>query len=300
MQYTLLDLAKLEAGVAYSLIEENVSRAPELRLIPADTMEGDTMQLSVRTDLPTVGFRNFNEGTPRSKGGFETRIFQTAIMDHQCAVDRALADKRKPAARARMFESHSSGVLEAKFRHAGKQFYYGVGNDAKGFPGLIAQANTGATHSVDATGTAAKSSVWFLHVGPESIEFLFGNDQTIAMQEEWEIETIYDGNSNPYQAYTNWMTGNIGMRLANKNAALRIKNIGTASNKTLTYAHMREAENKFEDLGWEPNLILMSPRSVKQLWDEAVTTEIKNPPKPRDWNGIPIAVTNSISDNETI
>lgn len=296
--YTLLDLAKLENGIGYNIIEENVSRAPELRLIPADTMVGDTMQLTVRTDLPTVGFRDANEGTPRSKSTYINRVFQTAILDHQTAIDKAMADKRNPIARARLFENHSSGALEAAFRHVGKQFYYGTGNDAKGFPGLLAQYKAAATHEVDATGTAAKSSVWFLRVGVETIEFLFGNDRTITFGSDWPIETVYDAASNPFQAYTNWMTGNIGMRVANQNSAVRIKNIGTASGKTLTFTHMRTAYQKMTDLGWEPTHIFMSPRSQEQLWNVSVTAENPNPAVPTSWQGIPIVVSNSISNDE--
>lgn len=296
--FTLLDLAKLENGVGYNIIEENVARAPELRLIPADTMDGDTMQLTVRTDLPTVGFRHANEGTPRSKSAYENRVFQTAILDHQTAVDKAMADKRKREARARLFENHSSGALEAAFRHVGKQFYYGTGNDPKGFPGLLAQYAADTAHEVDATGASAKTSVWFVRVGTETLEFLFGNDRTITFGDDWPVETVYDANGNPFQAYTNWMTGNVGLRLANRNAVLRIKNIGTAANKTLTFAHLRTAYNKFTDLGWEPTHIFMSPRSQEQLWNLSVTPENPNPPVPTQWQNIPIIPTNSISNDE--
>ena len=49
---TLLDLAKLDAGIGYPIIEEVVKLAPELRLVPADTITGTTMELTVRTGLP--------------------------------------------------------------------------------------------------------------------------------------------------------------------------------------------------------------------------------------------------------
>ena len=35
---TLLDIAKLDAGIGYPLIEEAVKMAPELTVVPADTM----------------------------------------------------------------------------------------------------------------------------------------------------------------------------------------------------------------------------------------------------------------------
>ena len=69
---TLLDIAKLDAGIGYPLIEEAVKLAPELALVPADTILGTTMELTVRSGLPTVRFRNANEGVARSKSSYET------------------------------------------------------------------------------------------------------------------------------------------------------------------------------------------------------------------------------------
>lgn len=298
--YTALDLLKLEEGIGHEIIEENLALSPEMSVIPADTIEGQSMTLSVRTDLPTIGFRNFNEGSARTKGGFENRTFNTHILDHQVAVDRALADVRKPEARARMFATHMSGVVEAAMRWGSKQFYYGTANDGKGFPGIIAQHSADSDHEVNVTGTSAKSSVWFLRVGPNTLEFLFGNDRVMAMDPSWIIETVYDASSNPFQAYTNWFKGNLGMRLANKHAAVRIKNIGTAAGKTLSYTHMHEALRKFTDLGWEPNLILMNGRSREQLRQELITDLNTNPSAPRDFEGVPITLTSHITNDEQI
>lgn len=297
---TTLDLAKLEAGIGYNLIEENIALSPELSVIPADTMDGDMMELTVRTDLPIVGFRNANEGTPRSKSGFTTRVFQTAILDHQVAIDQALADKRKPKAKARFLESHSSGAVEAAFRLLSKQFYYGVGNDAKGFVGLIAQYLADSDHEVNVTGTTSKTSVWFLKLGRENVEYLWGNQKTLGFDKAWKTETVYDENNDPYQAYTNWMKGNAGLRLANKHAAVRIKNIGTGAGKTLTYEHMHSALRKFTDLGWQPDLILMNSRSREQLRQELITPENKNPSVPKTFEEITIQQTSHIINGETI
>ena len=86
--------------------------------------------------------------------------------------------------------------------------------------------------------STAKSSVFFVRVGPETIEFLFGNGTTINFGNAWEEQTVLDGSNNPYQAMANWMTGNVGMRLANKNACVRIETLGahTDTGKLLTAA----------------------------------------------------------------
>ncbi|MCB1209493.1 MAG: hypothetical protein KDK97_09210, partial [Verrucomicrobiales bacterium] len=295
---TLLDIAKLDAGIGYPLIEEAVKLAPELMVVPADTILGTTMELTVRTGLPSVRFRNANEGVPRSKSSYETRTFQTHILDHQVAVDEQIVNGARD--KGRLLENHASGVMEATMQYIGSQFYYGTGNDAKGFPGLLAQCKSDAAHTVDASGAASKTSVWFLRLGRECVEFLFGNGQTIRLNETWELETVYDDNGNPYKAYTNWMKGRVGMRLANKNCAVRIKNVEeTGTNKkTLNDTLLYAAYEKFTEFGFEPTHIFMNGRSREQLRNSRTATNSNGTPAPlpTEWEGIPIIRTASIAN----
>ena len=297
---TLLDLAKIDAGDSYPLIEEAIKIAPELSLFPADTIDGTTMELTVRSDLPTVGFRNANQGAPRSKSKYLTRVFQTHLLDAQIAVDEpALMRQRSPG---RYMQGEQRGHLEAALQHVSKQVYYGVGNDSKGFPGLIAQAKADAAHEVDADGSTALTSVWMIRVGPATFEVLTGNGRTIYFDEEWRRETIYDASNNPIPGLTNWMHGTLGLRLANQNACVRIKKIGTDSNKGLTDTLLFQAYEKFTEFGMEPTHILMNGRSREQLRSSRTNTGSNErgtpPPLPSDWNGIPIVRTAGILNNE--
>lgn len=300
---TLLDIKKLNDGVGFDIIEENVLLAPELRIIPADVLTGTEMTLTVRTDLPTVAFRRVNEGSARSKSKYETRIFQCADLSHQVAIDAALA--RKQLDPGRFATNHMSGAIEAAFRHVGKQFWYGTTNDAKGFPGVIAQMLADADHEVDATGSSAKSSVYMVRIARETLQFLTGNGTTLNIGSEWKEETVYDADANPYQALTNWINFAVGARLANKHSVVRIKNIGTATNKTLTDAMLFQAYEKFTtNLGAEPTHIFMTPRSREQLRASRTNTGSNDrgtlPPLPNDWNGIPIVQSSAISNAEAI
>lgn len=307
MYPTLLDIQKLNAGVGFDLVEENVLLAPEFRIIPAEAITGTEMELTVRTDLPSVAFRRTNEGSARSKSTYENRIFQCADLSHQIAIDQSLARKQKDP--ARFMENHAAGAIEAAFRHCGKQFWYGTTNDAKGFPGVIAQMSgegyTLADHEVDVTGTTAKSSVYFVRLARETLQIITGNGTAITLQPEWKEETVYDTSNNPFQAFTNWMNFACGARLANKHSVVRIKNIGIAANKTLTDLHMFAAYEKFTTaLGAEPTHIFMTPRSVEQLRASRTNTGSNEkgtlPPLPTDWSGIPIVRSSAISNAETI
>ena len=297
---TLLDLAKLDAGIGYPIIEEIIKLAPELQIVPADTIVGTTMELTVRTGLPSVSFRNANEGVARSKSSYETRTFQTHILDHQIAVDSQVVDGARD--KGRLLENHTSGVMEAAMQYIGSQFYYGTGNDAKGFPGLLAQCKGDAAHNVDAGGAANKTSIWFLRLGRECVEFLFGNNQTIRLQDTWMLETVYDNNGNPYKAYTNWMTGRVGMRLANKNCAVRIKNVEDtgAGKKMATDPLLYAAYETFTEFGMEPTHIFMNGRSREQLRNSRTATNPSGTPAPlpTEWEGIPIIRTASIASDE--
>jgi len=297
---TLLDIAKLDAGIGYPLIEEAVKLAPELMVVPADTILGTTMELTVRSGLPSVRFRNANEGVPRSKSTYETRTFQTHILDHQVAVDEQIVNGARD--KGRLLENHASGAMEAAMQYIGSQFYYGTGNDTKGFPGLLAQCKSDAAHTVDAAGAASKTSVWFLRLGRECVEFLFGNGQTIRLNDTWDLETVYDDNGNPYKAYTNWMKGRIGMRLANKNCAVRIKNLEEAgtNKKTLNDSLLYSAYEKFTEFGFEPTHIFMNGRSREQLRNSRTATNASGTPAPlpTEWEGIPIIRTASIANDE--
>jgi hypothetical protein len=297
---TLLDIAKLDAGIGYPLIEEAVKLAPELMVVPADTIIGTTMELTVRSGLPSVRFRNANEGVPRSKSTYETRTFQTHILDHQVAVDEQIVHGARD--KGRLLENHASGAMEAAMQYIGSQFYYGTGNDTKGFPGLLAQCKSDAAHTVDAAGATSKTSVWFLRLGRECVEFLFGNGQTIRLNDTWDLETVYDDNGNPYKAYTNWMKGRVGMRLANKNCAVRIKNLEEAgtNKKTLNDSLLYSAYEKFTEFGFEPTHIFMNGRSREQLRNSRTATNSNGTPAPlpTEWEGIPIIRTASIANDE--
>ena len=303
---TLLDLKKTEAGIGHELVEEAVVVAPELRLISADYIVGNTMTLEVRTALPTVAFRRFNEGAATGADSTENKTFECATLDHLIEVDQAMIDAFAPAVKARKLESRSLGAIQAAFQHVGKQFYYGNassgGNDTKGFPGLIAQMKADSSHEVDAGGSSVKSSVFLVMNGPDLCEFLFANNRTITFDEEWVKGTATDDNGGKFPVYQNWMRGSVGLRLANRNACIRIKNIGTATGKTLTGDMMASALGKLDDLGMPRAnaMFFMNGRSREQLRLSRKTDLNPDPAMPKDYEGVPIVHTASINSAETI
>lgn len=297
----MLDVAKLDAGVGHEVIDEVIAMYPEVSAFPAETMQGATKEVSVLKTLPTASFRNANEGVTRSKAEFETKVFQTSIFDLQVAVDLQGVLKASKD-QARFLKNQSLPSMRAVLKLIAKQIIYGSANDAKGFPGLVSQHAADTDHVYDVTGTGGTtSSVWFLQVGADTCGLTFGNEQSITMSDDWKEETVYDANSKPFQALTNWISGRGGFELRNKNASVRIKNIGTATNKTLTDAIMYQALQLCEQLGMTPNLILGSPRSFEQLRAARTATSPSGAPAPklRDWEGIPIISSINVLNTET-
>jgi hypothetical protein len=295
---TLLDLAKSDAGIGYNLIQEAVTGIrPELQIIPADTLSGLSMTLTVNTALPTVGFRLYNQGGTQGKPTFANKIFEAMPLDIRIPVDRSLAESAKD--QGRFLENQAMPYLEAALDHVSNQFWYGIGNDANGFPGMIAQYGAAAAYEVDAGGNSAKTSAWFLAIGRERIEFLYGNGRTITFDGTWKEETIYDADNNPLPGLTNWIRGRVGMRLANKRCAVRIKNVEEDTLK-LTDALMFAALRKFRELKMEPTHIFMNPRSQEQLRASRTATNVEGRPAPlpRDFEGIPIIPTVHITNEE--
>lgn len=295
---TALDIIKLNAGALAPLVEEVAVHAPELSLIPGELISGTTLEVSVRTGLPTVAFRNANEGVTRTKSTFETRLFQTHILDAQVAVD--LANLKGSVNAGKVMEDETYGVLLASIQKFGEQFYYGNPSASdKGFPGLIAQAASDAAHVVDAGGSTAKTSVWAIASDRDGAKVIFGNSEAIGMGSEWRKETILDSNNKPFTAMVNDLTGRVGLSLKNKNRAFRIKNLGTDTGKGLTDTVLADLLVKAREAGAIITHLLMTPRSQGQLQKSRqalVTSGIV--PLPRDYEGIPIITTNSISNAE--
>ena len=301
---TLLDVAKSDAGIGYPVIDEAVQMIPEIGIFPVDTINGDTISLSVRTTKGSAAFRNANEGYAPTVAEFESRIFQTAIIEKLIQVDiQGVLNASKDPGRFLVNQTvaQTKDVLE----HVAFQQWYGgtaMSSDTKAPPGILAQSNSAATHVVDATGSTAKTSVWVLELGQYSLDHVYGNGSTFTFGDQWEEDWGTDGAGGQLRVLKNYISGRVAPRLANKNAAVRIKNLGTDSNKGLTDSLLAQAFRKARELGMRPNAIFATPRSVEQLQISRTTySPIGAPaPMPEEYMGVPIYQTINLSSAETV
>lgn len=294
---TLSDLAKLNPdGFVRGIIEEALASAPELRTAAARTIPGTDYRTVVRTGLPATGFRDANEGVDSSRSTFESRPCQCYILASRVEVDQAIADAYVDGPSAYQ-ALESVGVLEAAFRKAGFQFYYGTEADGKGFPGLISSYDA-TNMTVDAEGTTNLTSVWFVKFGERDVQFVFGEHTPLRVS-DWRIESLTDGDGKKFPGYVADLTSWIGLQIVNKHSAVRIENISTTNGTTMNDDLAFEALSKFP-VGVRPDFCFMNRRSLEQLRKSRtnVTSPTGVPTIPDSVAGIPIVVTDSLVNTE--
>ena len=273
---------------------------PQRRRRPND--QRDSLQDPGPHRVPTVSFRNANEGVIETKATHENRLVETFIMNPRWGADKAVADRSEDGAEAAIADDAEAHMLGA-FITLGKQFYYGAvsGGDAKGHPGLI-DAHDATNNVVDAGGTTATtgSSVWLVKFGPKYVQWVWGNDGELVLSDV-ELRDKEDAGGNKFTAYHQELFAYPGLQVGGLNAIVRIKKLTEDAGKGLTDALIASAISKFPT-GVVPDVIFASRRSIKQLRASRTATNATGTPAPfpEESFGIPIAATDSILDTESL
>jgi hypothetical protein len=300
---TLLDIAKANGNdTVVGLIDETVRAHPEINLGFARTIKGLNYRTLIRTALPTVGFRNANEGSTPSKSAYENRTVETFILNPRIEADKAVADRYEDGAEAYL-ALEGAAQMEASMIAMGTQFYYGALSigDAKGHPGLI-DAYDATNMVVDAGGTTAStgSSVWAVKFGPKNVGWVFGNGGELSVSDP-RIESILDATGKKYTGYIQEILAYPGLQVGNLQAVGRIKKLTADVGKGLTDALLGSLMAKFP-VGIVPDVLLMTRRSLEQLRASRTAVNITGAPAPTptEYQGIPIAATDSILNTESL
>ena len=315
---TLLDIAVHNAndGVV-ELIDEVINAHPELALVPARTIKGIHYKTLVLVTLPTVAFRDANEGTAATVAKYENRLVETFILSPRWVCDKAVADRAEDGPEAYIALA-AAAQLEAAAQHISTQFYYGLTQaaaqkrhlslgDAKGFPGLhdAMGLTLGTDLIIDAEGAnaSAASSAFMIKVGPTDVNWVWGNNGALDVSDV-RIESVLDGGgTNSFTAYVQELLAYPGLQIGNRFCVGRVAELGSAISGATTLDD--------EDLAslWalfptskKPDMILMSRRSQAQLRNNKtdVSTTGVPAPFPTRWENTPIHITDAISNTEEI
>lgn len=312
---TILDIAKMNGSdLVVGLIDEAARQTPELTgtvtylgktvAIPnvgaSRTIAGTQYKTLVRTTLPTVAFRNANEGSASVKSIYENRLVETFILNPRWEADKAVADGHEDGPSA-VIALEADAIMIAAMMTLAKQFYYGrTTADGKGHPGLIDSLD--ASMTVDAGGTTANtgSSCWAVTFGPKRVQWVFGKNGLMLPSDVTE-QRVLDANNNPYTAYCQELMAYPGLQVMNKFAIGRIKKLTADAGKGLTDALLGSLLAKFP-VGYQPDAFFATRRSVEQLRASRTATNATGAeaPTPTEFQGIPIVPTDSLLDTEAL
>lgn len=317
---TLLDIAKRNGKDAVvGIVEESTRVVPEITgvhpftgaqlpgVADARTINGTSYKTLIRTSLPSVPFRDGNQGSAGIKSTWDNRLVETFIMNPRWHVDKAVADKSEDGWQMLMADE-ASGVIQAGLRQLGRQFYYGrntagvaLGGHAKGFNGLI-DVYDATNRVVDAGGTTdnVASSVWAVKFGPQAVRWVFGANGSMDPTDV-DIRDVDDADGNPYSAYFQEMFMYPGLQVASPIFITRIKKLTTDSGKGLTDARL-SAMMRLWPASYRPDAIFCSVRSLYQLRDSRTVTsdDGREAPLPTTFDGVPLVPTESIVDTEPL
>jgi len=306
---TLLDIAKRNGSdPAVGLIDETIKPHPELIYVPARTIKGTSYKTLIRTSLPTAGFRKANDGVTASKSTYDNRRIETYILNPRWECDKAVADRKEDGPEIFIFDE-ATGMLEASLQQVCTNFYYGrdddYGGDVEGHPGLI-DSYDATNMVVDAGGTTGDtgSSVWLIRFGRKHVNWVWGENGSMEVEDP-RIETITGENGGSLTGYVQELLAYPGLQVGSLKSVVRIKKLTADSGKGLTDDVIYDALSKFP-AGQEPDLILCSKRSLKQLRGSRTATNGTGAPAPipesieGTQGPIPIRPSEAILDTEAL
>jgi hypothetical protein len=310
---TLLDVAKQNGSDGFvGLVDETIRVAPELQYGAARTIKGQNYKTLIRTALPSVGFRNANEGGTNGKSNYENRQVDTYILNPRIEVDQAVADKHEDGAEA-FIATEGTGVMEASLQLLAKTFYYGrrvaytgdgnpgTDGNAKGFPGLLDFVDAGLVldRAGSAVGTSTfRTSVWGVKFGPQALQWVYGEKGQMGFKPT-RIGDIYDAAGKRLTGYITEILAYPGLQMIHTYSVGRIKNITNEANKGLTDAAIGSWLAQFP-AAFTPDLIFANRSAIESLRASRTATNATGAPAPTptEYEGIPIVKTDMISNVE--
>jgi hypothetical protein len=314
---TLLDIAARNGDQAVGLIEEVTTVAPEFAVMKGRTIPGISYKTKVRMALPASPiFRAANEGTDIVSSVYAQKLAECYYLDAQFRIDEAVADAPEEGGRDMLLADEATGVIQQKAIALGNQFYNGTTADAKGFTGLLANYDsTNMLVKAGGTTSSVQTSAWIVWNDLKGIHFIFGGNGVIAMN-AWARQQVQDGSSKAYFAWVNNLSGWIGLSFNHTKSACRIANCENVTDKRLTDSQIALAVSKFPLIIRAQlaasGFIFMNPQAALQLQQSRSVTIFgqggSKPdgsqqtlgPTPTESNGIPIVLTESITNTEAV
>ena len=305
----LLDIMKSGLGDQAVVIDETKVATPEVTGIhpltkqqlpgvaDARPIAGVTYQTTCLVELPTVAARNMNEGTDPQKSRSEKRTASCCAITPRWGIDK-IAETIDNSA-AKLLAKEARAFMAAYLKWLGTVFFYGNTIDAKACPGLLQAISSAQT--VDATGTGnATTSVWAVKFGEDAVQWLSGNNGQNMISDP-RVGDFTGTNGKPVTGIIQELVSRPGLFVGSNRYIGRIKNISTATNKTLTGDMLGDLVNTKMGLSYRPDAIFLTPRSLEQYRQnlQAITSSTMRIQTPTEFEGIPLVPTESLTNTET-
>lgn len=283
--------------------------APLLEVLHAQPASNGTLHKYLKqTTASSAAFRDALDGTTKTASA-DTLVTDTLkILDGSFDTDVALADAYK-GGRDAWLEMELIRTMKQVFAVAEKQVFYGTGEDASGFAGLVDDGQLDAiadTMVVNAGGSNAdtQTSCFMLRHGQNDCSFILGNDGNIVVEDDPTIIQKEGSSSGTFPALYVPVTGYSGFQIGSAYSAARIANIecnDLTSTSAFTDVHLMTALSKFPG-GRGPNVIAMNRNAQLLLWSSRTAVNPTGAPAstPTEFMGIPIVVTDQIASTEAV
>lgn len=296
---TILDVLrqKSDDGVI-PIVDEATIAIPEVRQIPAGDITGTSYKTLVRTALPTVNFRQANQGADPSKASYINRRVECFPLNPRFEAD-VLVCNEHPRGAPGALADEGVAMTEAAWQHVAKQTYYGTANDAKGFPGFVDIVPSAMVKDV-AGGTAnQRTSVWAVRFGQQNVRYVLGNGGQFGLDDPRK-ELVADADGKFFTAWIQELLGYVGLQVASQWSVARLKGLTADSGKTLTDNYLADLIELFP-AGKKPDAFFMPTRCVGELRRSRTATNATGAPAPypTEAHGIPIYETQALTIGET-
>jgi len=302
-RFTSADVLEMNNSEEFFGIFDEASRyKPEIKLISASPCKKTQYKTLVQTGLPTVGFRNSNEGIAQGSPTVEARDVYLKFLDASWSLDQKVAQESEWGEDAAITLCAKS-ALEAALQKIATQTWYGTSADATGFQGLATLLPyKDSPMVIDAGGSTANdaSSIFAIRSELQGVQYAWGQNGKIDVGPIVESEQ-WDENKKKFWGYAQKVQAYVGLQVPSLQVVGRICNITKQDGKKATDNLIAKLLELFA-VGKEPNMLFMTKRSLEQIRSQrvATTTSGREVPYPESIFGIPIYVTESLRNNEAI
>lgn len=190
---------------------------------------------TIRTGLPTIYFRQLNQGVPPSKSTTVQVDEGCAMMEGRGQIDRDLAMLNGNTAAFRA--SENAPFLESMAQtFASKLFYGNVGFAPEEFTGMSTRYSDDTLainkeNIIDGGGSGSdNTSIWLIGWGENSVHGIYPKGSTMGLQhEDLGLQDAFDASGNRFRAFLDWYQWKCGIVVRDWRFAVRIANIDVSN-----------------------------------------------------------------------